>query len=128
MRYALYKRQSRLRVDAILGIAWAYDSFSIFSQGFFISQASAARIPLKERSSSDHGSQFFGTAGASLRWVFNRHFELVGDLTWNRNLKEVPDYTHLQVTGNKFGLTSNTSFGLRYRFNLRKPAPQPAAQ
>ena len=127
IRYALYKRQSRLRVDALVGLAWAYDSFTYNTQGFFTSAPNATAITLGEKHSHDKGSQFFATAGVGLRWVFNRHFELIGDLSFNRNLDNASEYIHQQATGNQFGLTSNRSLGLRYRFNLRKPAPKPAS-
>jgi hypothetical protein len=57
--------------------------------------------------------------------VFSRHFELLYDHAWNRNLDGAPPYIRQQITGSPNGLTTNRSLALRYRFNWGKPAPQP---
>lgn len=130
VRYVLNKRQlqSRLQVDALLGLAWAHDSFHSFAQSTFTATPHGSIIPLGEQSYSDHGSQFFATVGLSLRWRFYRKFEAIADYSWNRNLDGPSPEETLAITGSRYGLTPNNSFGLRYRFNLRKPAPTPAAE
>lgn len=130
IRYVLNKRQlqSRLQVDALLGLAWAYDSYYSFAQSTFTATPQGSSVPLGEQGYSDHGSQFFATAGLSLRWRFYRNFEAIGEFSWNYNLDGPSPEEIILITGSRYGFTPNDSFGLRYRFNLRKPTPKPAAE
>lgn len=121
LRYSLSKRKPRLRADALLGIVWAYNSFVQESHDEVDGQIT------RQSSRSDHAGNFYASAGLGIRWVFNRHFEALGDFTLNRNLKALPSELHQQVTGNTLGLTRSLNLGLRYRFNLYKPAAAPAS-
>ncbi len=121
LRYSLSRRKPHLRADALLGVVWAHHSFVQDSHDEVDGQIT------RQSSSSDRAGNFYASAGLGVRWVFNRHFEALGDFTLNRNLKDVPNYVHQQVTGNTLGLTHSVNLGLRYRFNLHKPAPIAAA-
>ncbi len=119
LRYAMLPKKNRLQVDALLGLMWARDAYVSYSYSTFNG------VITGEQTRRDNGAQFIGTAGVGFRWVFSRHFELMYDHAWNRNLDGAPPYIRQQITGNANGLTTNRSLALRYRFNWGKPAPQP---
>lgn len=120
LRYAVLPKKNRLQVDALLGLMWARDAYVSYSYSTFNG------VITGEQTRRDNGAQLIGTAGVGFRWVFSRHFELLYDHAWNRNLDGAPPYIRQQITGNPNGLTTNRSFALRYRFNWGKPATQPA--
>ena len=120
LRYAVLPQKNRLQVDALLELMWARDAYISYSYSTFNGAITS------EQTRRDNGAQFIATAGVGFRWVFSRHFELMYDHAWNRNLDGAPPYLRQQIIGNSNGLTNNRSIALRYRFNWGKPAPQPA--
>lgn len=121
LRYALSRRRPRLRADLLLGLAYAHSAYDYDAH----TEVDGVTVG-PHTTDSGQGGQVCLTGGLSGRFVFNRHFEAVVDYMINRNLKDMPAYTHQQVTGNRWGLTRSISLGLRYRFNLHKPIAQPA--
>jgi hypothetical protein len=75
--------------------------------------------------SEDKVIQAYITAGLGIRYSFWRHLEGVFDYSYSRNFRSAPEAVHLEVTGNKWGLTRAYSLGLRYRFNLKKKVGAP---
>lgn len=71
------------------------------------------------------GSNLYAMAGVGGRFLLGRHLEIVGDYGFNRILKNVDGDTHMQLIGNRTGLTRNRSIGLRYRFNFKINKPKP---
>ncbi|MFD2785417.1 outer membrane beta-barrel protein [Hymenobacter rubripertinctus] len=66
-------------------------------------------------------SDFYVTAGLSGRYLLWKHLEIVGELSFNHILKDLPSEVHTNVIGNPTGLTENHKIGLRYNFNFKLP-------
>jgi len=93
---------------------WARDAYVSYSYSTFNGAITS------EQTRSGHSAQFIATAGVGFRWVFSRHFELMYDHAWNRNMDGAPPYLRQQIIGNPNGLTTNRSLALRYRLNWGK--------
>jgi len=117
VRYAVVRSpRPRLQMDAVLGLTLLGSKYRL---------AEVRRIDHQVVSSfEDYGqaTQLYATAGIGLRYSFGQHFEGVLDWTYSKNFRSAPDYVHLNVTGNKYGLTRAVSLGLRYRFAIKKKA------
>ncbi len=114
-RYAMVRFPSpRLQVDAILGLSLVgtRDEFSVENRvnGQVVASYS-------EQNKATH---LYATGGLGLRYPFGRRFEGVFDWTYSKNFRYAPDYVHLAVTGNQWGITRALALGLRYRFAVKK--------
>lgn len=107
---------SHLHIDLIGGGIWVSSRFADAAEEFVDGQS---RGILTDK---DHTTQWFITGGIGARYAIGRHLEGVLDYGIVRNLKWAPEYVHLNVVGNKWGITRSISLGLRYRFNLKKTA------
>ncbi len=117
VRYRLYQPPaSRLRIEAFGGGAWISHRFDNAGEGFVDGQSKGV-----ERNAGAT-MQGYVTAGLGGCFFLNRHLEGVFDYGYIRNLREAPAHVHLNVVGNKWGLTRTVSLGLRYRFNLPRRA------
>ena len=122
VRYRLYQSaSSRLRLEAFGGGAGLSSRFEIAGEGF----VAGVSTGVERREGATR--QVYLTAGLGACFSVTKHLEGVVDYGYIRNLKEAPDYVHLNTVGNKWGLTRTMSLGLRYRFNLpRRPVPAAA--
>ncbi|WP_245328383.1 hypothetical protein [Hymenobacter aquaticus] len=81
---------------------------------------------ISSTSYGDHAPlQLYATAGLGARVRLGKHWHVVWDMSLNRNLHATSRYTNLEATGNRWGLTRSTNFGVQYRFGWpprRKPA------
>ena len=115
LRYSLVQRSvPRLQLDAIVGTTLVASRFE------YDETRKVNSLVVYHTHSSDRTTQLYITAGLGLRYPFGKHFEGVFDYSYSRNLKSVSEGLHLQVTGNRFGLTRAYSLGVRYRFNFGK--------
>ncbi|RZJ93911.1 MAG: hypothetical protein EOO60_04185 [Hymenobacter sp.] len=117
LRYELVRLPgSRLRVDILGGYTWLSARTTSAGEEFINGQSKGIF------STGDHTTQSYVTLGLAARYVFSRRFEGVFEYGRARNLKTASEAVHLETTGNKWGLTRSMSLGVRYRFNIHKPA------
>lgn len=69
----------------------------------------------------DSKSSLFAIAGANLSYRVAKRVDVIGEISWNRNLAAVSNTTYRSL-GSRNGFTRNVSLGLNYHFNLKKPA------
>ena len=115
-RYSLLNNStSHLKVDAILGLSLIRTSgvssgedrinYKVVSEYYEVFKAN---------------SQIYITGGLGFRYAFNSRFEGIFDWAYSYNFHGANEYVHLSTVGNKWGLTSAHTLGLRYCFNLKK--------
>ncbi len=121
VRYSLFsKARARLQIDAILGLTFLKNDVYNDREG------STNNVITFSRHQEYHsGLQSYLTAGVGFRYPFGHHVEAVVDWIYNRNFHETSERVHLDLSDNKWGFTDTRSLGIRYRFNLKKPAAAP---
>jgi hypothetical protein len=116
LRWSLSKPTTRLQADAIVGITWAHHFYQATSYDQLNGKIT------REYAYGNQGSLGYLTVGLGGRYGISQHFEATGEVSWSRTMKDASRAIHRQVSGNSLGLTRSMSIGVRYRFNLRKPA------
>lgn len=117
VRYAIISQpQSHLQVDVLGGSTWLNARVEQAGEEFIDGQ-SQGRLSNEFRT-----TQLYITLGLQTRYTFSRHLGGMINYALIRNTKSVPEYVHLSLAGNKWGITRSISIGVSYLFNVRKSA------
>ena len=104
----------RLQADFLLGLTMLHTS------EFTAAEFRVDYQVVSSRSFHYKATQGYISGGFGLRYNFGHHVEGVLDWTYSHNFRSASEDVHLNVTGNRFGLTRALSLGLRYRFAVKK--------
>lgn len=113
-RYTITRNtKRRLQVEVLAGLSYVKKSIKNEHKEMVNGEITNCRYI------EGSGSNLYGMAGIGGRFQLIRHLEIVGDYGFNRVIKNVDPDVHLQLIGNRSGLTRNRSIGIRYRFNFK---------
>lgn len=106
----------RLQADLLLGLTLLH------TREFSAVESRVDYQVVSKRSDQYKATQGYISGGFGLHYSFSYHFEGILDCTYSHNFHPASEDVHLNVTGNRFGLTRALSLGLRYRFAVKKKA------
>lgn len=116
LRFTLVRNLSRrFKVDVIAGGAFGYSKVKTKDYQIQAGQTS------NYKKFDYQQANIFGSVGLSGRYIFSKHWEIVVDYTRTRNLADISTFNYLLATGQESPWFGGYAFGVRYRFNLKKP-------